>query len=118
MEINDIIKEFFSNIRCTQCHCFFGEESINVVRHENNYTVIRVTCKKCGKNIGMAMLGLDKDSMKKSMEYLNDLKQTDEAPIELTEDTTPITYDDVIDAHNFFYSLGSDWSKHLPNKEA
>jgi len=117
MDINDIIKEFFSNIRCTQCHNFFDEESISLVRHDNNYTVVRVTCSKCGKNIGLAMLGLDKDSIKKSMEQLNSPGDI-ETSIELSDADDPITYDDVIDAHNFFYSLGSDWYKHLPRKES
>jgi hypothetical protein len=117
MEINDIIKEFFSNIRCTQCHNFFEESSINVVRHEHNYTVVRVICSHCGKNIGIAMLGLDKESIKNSMKQINEENLIKEIPLELTDSDDPITYDDVIDAHNFFYSLGSDWTKFLPNKE-
>ncbi|MDD3014122.1 MAG: hypothetical protein PHC34_10505 [Candidatus Gastranaerophilales bacterium] len=118
MEINDIIKEFFSNIKCTQCHNFFDKESINLVRHEHNYTVVRIICSKCGKNIGIAMLGLDKDSMKVSVDKTNEQKKPDDIPLELSDTIDPITYDDVIDAHKFFYSLGNDWSKHLPNKDA
>ena len=115
MVINEIIKEFFSNIRCTQCHDFFDEESINIVRNENNYTVVRVTCSNCGKSIGLALLGLDKDSIKNSMERLSD--QNNETPVEISNNGSPITYDDVIDAHNFFYGLGNDWSKHLPDNK-
>lgn len=117
MEINDIIKEFFSNIRCTQCHNFFEEEAISLIRHENNYTVVRVTCSKCGKNIGMALLGIDKESMKNSVKCLNEEDERTEIPVEIASNSEPITYDDVIDAHNFFYSLGNDWSKYLPEAD-
>ena len=28
----------------------------------------------------------------------------------------PITYDDVLDAHSFFSSLGDDWIKFIPHE--
>jgi len=116
MEIKDILKEFFSNIRCSQCHNLFDEDSISIVRNENNYTVIRITCHKCEKNIGIALLGIDKDSIKSSMEKLNE-KKGNNSQIEVNRENTPITYDDVIDAHNFFFGLGEDWLKYLPEKD-
>jgi hypothetical protein len=119
MEINDIVKDFFSNIKCTQCQNYFEKESINLVRHEYNYTVVRVTCSVCGKNIGMAILGLDKNSMHQSLEPIEEPKKSKTNKKAIKEDNPcdPITYDDVIDAHNFFYSLGEDWTKFLPEKE-
>ena len=40
-----------------------------------------------------------------------------EIPVEVNNDEASISYDDVIDAHNFFFSLGDDWSKYLPDSD-
>lgn len=100
------IKKFFSNMICAKCSKSFVEDSVNILREEDNYTVARVTCNACGKNIGIALLGLDKEDMKKCINDENESKECD-----------PIGYNDVLDAHSFFSSLGSDWTKQIPNKK-
>ena len=60
------------------------------------------------KNVGIALLGLDREMMKKTLEA------SDTKSISGKED--PITYDDVIDAHAFFSSLGDDWTKFIPQE--
>lgn len=117
MEINNIVRDFFSNIKCSQCQNYFEKESISLVRHEYNYTVVRVTCSICGKNIGMAILGLDKTAIQESVECLEETKTSSKKTVSKKKPVDPISYDDVIDAHNFFYSLGDDWIKFLPEKE-
>ncbi len=107
-----IIKEFFSNMRCSQCNNFFERESIKLLRQEGVYLVVKIACEICGKNIGLAMLGLDKESIKKSMSATGDFESL---KLEM-DDNQPISYDDVIDAHNFIEELGADWDKFLPNK--
>jgi len=111
----DIIKEFFTNMRCSQCHVFFEKSDIKVLRQDYNYTVVKVVCSSCGKNIGLAILGMDKESLKKQIETTEDEYQNEDAiPFDISEEE-PINYDDVIDAHKFFYNLGSDWAKFLPD---
>ncbi len=107
-----IIKEFFSNMRCSQCNNFFEQESIRLLRQEGVYLVVKIACEVCGKNIGLAMLGLDRESLKKSMGTVEEFES-----IKFDVDSKqPIDYDDVIDAHNFIEEMGSDWDKYLPNK--
>ena len=106
MDNLDIIKDFFANIRCSQCHSPFEKDSVKIVRQEYNYTVVKVICSKCEKNVGLVIVGLEKEPLKNSAENPQEL------PFELN--STPIDYDDVIDAHNFFYGLDSDWTKFLP----
>jgi len=105
----DIVKEFFSNLRCTQCSEQFTPESISILRNEANYTVVRVICSNCQKNIGLAILGLNKKEMKNAL-------NTNESdfPFETDSTNSPIDYDDVIDAHEFFSNLGADWTKYIP----
>lgn len=113
MDNLDLIKEFFSNLRCSQCRAFFDENSIRILRQEMNYTVVRITCPKCEKNIGMALMGFEREAAKVSGEVSDDTMT-----FEVNDSNNPIDYDDVIDAHHFFQGLGSDWSKFLPNTES
>lgn len=108
MNSSDIIKLFFSKMKCSNCDHFFNEEDITVLRDEGDYIVARIYCSRCGKNVGIALLGLDREMMKKTLEA------SDTKSISGKED--PITYDDVIDAHAFFSSLGDDWTKFIPQE--
>ena len=45
--------------------------------------------------------------------YPADWTKTD---IQRLSKNSRISYDDVLDAHEFFSSLGDDWHKHLPKK--
>lgn len=112
MEDFQTIIEFFTKIKCSQCQHSFDKDSVKILRQEENCTVIRVTCSNCSKNIGLAIMGMDKEKSRKTSELSIEEKKLS---IELNEELPPIDYDDVISAHNFFYNLGSDWSKHLPN---
>jgi hypothetical protein len=103
------IVKFFSKMTCSRCSNNFTEESIAVLREEHNYTVVRITCGSCGKNIGIAILGLDKNEMKKSLEF-----SEENAQFNISGSSSPIDYDDVIDAHDFFKALGSGWINQIP----
>jgi hypothetical protein len=117
MEYIDYINEFFSHVKCAQCHEFFKDDSIQLVRQESNNIVVRITCSKCGKNLGLAILGIDRAEHKNSLEFSKNTAQNTDMPISINADESPITYDDVAEAHQFFSSLGDDWSKHLPKFE-
>ena len=108
MNGSDSIKLFFSKMKCSNCDHFFNEEDITILRDEGDYIVARIYCSRCGKNVGIALLGLDREMMKKTLEA------SDTESISGIKE--PITYDDVIDAHAFFSSLGDDWTKFIPQE--
>lgn len=108
MNSSDIIKLFFSKMKCSNCDHFFNEEDVTILRDEGDYIVARIYCNRCGKNVGIALLGLDREMMKKTLE-LSDTKS-------INGIKDPITYDDVLDAHSFFSSLGDDWIKFIPQE--
>ena len=85
---------------CSQCKNGFDEDSIVVKRQEDGLVVVGLECKRCGKNFGVAFLGLSNIDVKE--------------PLEVTEGPDPINYDDVIDAHRFIKNLDEGWSKFLP----
>lgn len=110
-----IIQKFFSGLKCGRCDNFFDKDSIELVREEENNVVVRVTCSACGKNLGLAILGVEKGEYKSSLKFEGDNEEVVLSEREIPDD--PITYEEVIKAHKFFSGLGSDWMKHLPGKQ-
>ena len=106
MKNSDVIKLFFSRMKCTNCENTFNDEDIEIMRQEEGYTVVRICCEHCQKNIGVAILGIDKEQMQKSL----DMHQSEDP-----NEPPPIDYDDVVEARHFFQSPGDDWAKHIPN---
>lgn len=92
-------------MKCTRCENYFEDEDIEILREEGNYTVVRIHCEHCQKNIGIAILGIDKEQMRNTLE----LNQPD-----IKQELPPIDYDDVLKARDFFQGLGDDWLKFIP----
>ncbi len=117
MEYLELINYFFSQIKCSACHEFFKEDSIHLIRQESNNIVVRITCSNCKKDLGLAILGIDKAEYKNSLKLSKESLEIEDMPISINNDTEPINYDDVIKAHEFFSGLDKDWAKHLPKIE-
>lgn len=98
------LKVLFDNLCCSICKTGFDEDSIVVKRQEEGLVVVHLVCQKCGKNFGVAFIGM------------SDLEVKDETtlPLEVQEGPEPISYDDVIDAHRFIKDLDEHWHEHLP----
>ena len=96
------IKKLFSNLCCSHWKNSFDENSITIKRVEEGLTVVGLQCQHCGKNFGVAFLGINNFDVKSS------------EPLEVQEGPEPINYNDVIDAHRFIKNLDADWQKHLP----
>ena len=109
MEKSDILKLFFGRMKCTNCEHVFKEEDVTIMREEYGYIVVKLHCSRCDKNIGMAIMGVDKLQMQKAIE----MKKTEQ---EEFSSFAPINYDDVLNAHDFFQELGDDWLKFIPEK--
>ncbi len=97
------LKKLLSGMCCSVCRHDFDENAITVIREEKELLVLRITCPDCGKGFGIALLGTGKDCVK------------DDEPLEFKPCPMPISYDDVLDAHNFFDKLDKDWTKYIPD---
>jgi len=115
MEYLEFISEFFAHVKCSNCHEFFKPDSIHLVRQEINNVVVKIECSHCGKNLGLAILGIDRAEYKNSLKFLD--SNSSDIPVSQDDPKDPINYDDVIEAHHFFSALGDDWVKHLPKME-
>lgn len=98
------LKVLFENLCCSMCKNGFDEDSITIKREENGLLVVNLFCQHCGKNFGVAFVGIS------NLEVKDDNK----LPLEVQEGPAPISYDDVIDAHRFIRDLDEHWHEHLP----
>lgn len=105
--MNQQIKRLFNNLCCSRCKADFDEKSITILRQEEELCVVQLHCQNCKKSFGIAILGLKKE------EYEESICKMADYPLEIQEGPPPISYDDVIDAHNFIKNLSDDWAKHI-----
>lgn len=106
------IQQYFQQKSCKLCSRLFDLDGIELLRQEPGVLVVRVTCNHCGHPLGVAIVGTKgkpercRETARASEWTKRDKKRLSSQP--------KITYDDVLNAHQFFQSLDGDWSKHLP----
>ncbi len=105
------IQEYFQQKSCRFCSMYFRQDGIELLREEPGVLVVRVTCNSCGHPLGVAIVGTTPRAEKCRTQPISEWTRRDRKRLT----TQPkITYDDVLNAHQFFQSLGSDWARHLP----
>ena len=112
MEGFETVQNFFCSMHCSNCHNLLKPDGITLVKEEYNFFVVKIVCVECQQPIGLAIVGVSKSE---SEEFIKP-KGVEELPDITSNEPLPISYDEVIDAHHFFSNLGSDWSKHLQNR--
>ncbi|MBY0402762.1 MAG: hypothetical protein K2X66_02605 [Cyanobacteria bacterium] len=128
MDSFSIIQNFFTSMHCNLCTAAFDPEGIELLRKEDGFFIVSVTCKACDTQIGVAMVGIEGN--------LSDLDESDlelvgarplkakrfkdpeltEAELERFSQFDTVSFDDVLDAHQFFSTLDGDWTQHVPTE--
>ncbi|MBC7545021.1 MAG: hypothetical protein H7338_20035 [Candidatus Sericytochromatia bacterium] len=117
-----LIQEHFSQLHCAYCDCFFATDGVELLREEDDYWVVRVSCSACQQPAGVAIVGIEYEESAAAraegppappVKPLTDLTVKDRK--RLSKFAT-ITDDDVLDAHSFIQELGADWTRHLPKR--
>lgn len=102
----DYVKFIFSKMVCSCCNEQFTPDCVEVIRVEGNFAIVKIECTHCQTNYGIAVVGIE------SVEV--DSAQTPE-DVQIP-DLPPITFDDVLEAHEFIDKLGADWTKYIPEE--
>jgi len=105
MSTEEYVKLIFSKMVCSCCDEPFTEDSVDIIRVEDNIAIVKIVCTHCQKNYGIAIVGIENID-------------SDEIDIDHVQipDLPAITTDDVIEAHKFIDKLDSDWSKYIPDE--
>lgn len=110
MEGFESVQEFFCSMHCSRCHELLKPAGISLIREEDQFFVVKISCIDCNQPVGLAIVGISPHEV--STEKLLPAPAKDKS-INPQPELPPIGYDEVIEAHKFFSSLGPDWMKHL-----
>jgi hypothetical protein len=111
----NIIQNFFTRMRCNFCEENLEPEGVQLIRHDKGVYIVNVHCTHCTRQMGTAMVGIEGAELTQSgREYVD--PELTESELERLADYKPIGYDDVLEAHQFFTNLDSDWRKYLPKE--
>lgn len=125
-----LIQEYFQQRSCRHCCRNYSPEGIELIREEPGLLVVRVVCSTCGHPLGIALVGINRGAkleaarsgaglVQPSGSYMVDRpypRDWNKSDVKRLSGQERISYDDVLDAHEFFSELGGDWQKHLPKK--
>ena len=116
------IAHYFQQRNCRSCSRPYTPEGIEFLREEPGVIVVRVGCSQCGKPLGIALVGMNNLPSVPPNEYSSpETRSHRQHPRDWSKrdaarllDKPPISYDDVLAAHQFFSGLGANWSNFLP----
>lgn len=111
MNTLDQVRELFCQKSCAGCGYRFMPSACSLLSQHIGAFAVRIECTYCHKLLGVAIVTGRDVGVQKKITRPDHWTRKDE--LRLT-DKARITYDDVLDAHNFFDSLGADWAKMLP----
>jgi hypothetical protein len=122
-----VVQEHFRKLRCAHCNESFNPEGVKLLREEKDYWVVRVHCVRCNQPAGVAIVGVEYESVDAPSEPAREFQPMATPPRwrgifssrreeEHFSKMTPISQDEVIDAHRFVQDLGVDWMKHIPRR--
>ena len=125
-----LVQEHFSKMRCTHCDALFQANGILLLREEQDYWIVRVTCSTCSQLAGIALVGIEPSAGGAPATPQQNLPALPaptrpRRPVSQTSQLTtrerqkfqqlgPITSDELIEVHRFLSKLGADWYKHMP----
>lgn len=110
-----IIQNFFSRMKCNHCDAHLEPEGIELIQHKGGTYLVNVQCVHCERQMGTAMVGLEGAEIS-GRPRRKKYKDPELTPAEMRRLSIyqPVSFDDVLDAHDFFSNLGADWQKYLP----
>lgn len=123
-----VVQEHFRKLRCAHCSEAFTPEGVKLLREEKDYWVVRVHCTACNQPAGVAIVGVEYESAEAPAAMGDQVREvaghaqrlrgifSSRREEEKFSALPPISEDEVIDAHQFFNSLGNDWMNQLPKK--
>lgn len=106
MNTEEYVKLIFSKMVCSCCDEPFTEDSVEIIRVEDNMAIVKIVCTHCLKNYGIVIVGVETIEGEDGIDVEN---------VQIP-DLPPITTDDVIEAHKFIDKLDGNWTKYIPDE--
>lgn len=122
-----VVQEHFRKLRCAHCNEAFTPDGVKLLREEKDYWVVKVHCTSCNQPAGVAIVGVEYESSEGGRDkYLPAPTSSynvrsraifaSKKEEEKFSNLSPISGDEVLDAHKFFNNLGANWMEMLPKR--
>ena len=124
MDVFAIIQQFFTRMTCHHCQASLEPDGVRLIREDAGMFVVSVSCNHCDNDIGIALVGMDAvEGIAGASQGERSVRIRRYKDPELTQDEVrrlaifdPVSDDDVIEAHNFFQNLDTNWMQHIPEE--
>jgi hypothetical protein len=100
------IREYMTTVKCSVCGQFYELDDVSVLGHQDEVWFLSVFCKTCNTHGLVAALVKEAGKGRRPSEPI-------EGEHRGVEDTGPITFDDVLDMHNFLLDFDGDFASLL-----
>ena len=97
----------FKELCCSKCKSDFNEDSVVIMREEDEMIVFKLCCQNCDKSFGVAFLGIS------DFELKNYEQNEEDTVLKVQDGVEAINTDDVLDAHKFIKNLDENWPKFI-----
>lgn len=121
MDSFSIIQNFFTRMHCNFCSSPFDPEGIQLIREDQGFYIVSVSCCACERQIGVAMVGIENNEdglsevpVPAGREFKD--PELTEAELERFSGYNVVSYDDVLNAHHFFNQLDEGWMRFIPQE--
>lgn len=104
------IATLFNELCCSQCRADFDEDSVVIMREEDEMIVIKMVCQHCQKSFGVAFLGISDITLKDCED--GKISNAD-LSLKVSNGLHPINEDEVLDAHKFIKDFDKNWHKFM-----
>jgi hypothetical protein len=120
-----LVREYFQQRTCRHCCRKYTPEGVELIREEPGIMVVKVACNACGEPLGIALVGVSRSEAapERQVSRLRGQHLLGEFPpdwskgdVKRLSSLSPISYDDVLDAHKFFSELDAGWKRFLPER--
>jgi hypothetical protein len=130
-----LIQHFFTRVQCPHCSNHITEEGVALLREEQGMYMVSIHCNHCDSHVGVAMVGVESAPSGSNGSGMGSLSgrlhlsgggmhgsrkrrfkdpELTDVELERLSAFSPITHDDVLEAHHFVSSLDTGWMKHIP----
>src|ERR1700722_5246463 len=92
-------QEYFQQKTCRFCNQHYTADGIKLLREEPDSLIVKIACSICGRALGVAIIGTATETKRQEVAYPPEWTRRDCTKF---AQKLPVTYDDVLDAHEFF----------------
>jgi len=120
------IERLITALSCSGCGNFFNDECIKILETQGDAVIVKLVCPVCGKKYALAFMDLSfpvygaalEESFEHDVTFKDGSKDYD-GEFEPGKEEKPgkITYDDVLEAHDYIQNFEEHWRRYVAKRK-